>query len=279
MTGALAVTVGGTERWLVEELSDGTYRVTRGTGAEVSAAAGVGFNVTGTWDDKEYGAEASASAGGGVSFGEGEVYNLPNEQAVQDLMYAHYADIALDTVVGDEDYEIPLTGWHVPNPIRWGSDQVTDLAGVPDLPESDETYYEGGASASAQASATLIAANADANVGVQALLGTKVGKDGSTTTYYSALVSGGINAGTWGGDGKGETVYAEAAASGQVDAGISIDRDAAGEVTSISVVYGYQGRPTPGRTPPTRGRATRRRSPFPWRRPPTGRSRPTSSTR
>lgn len=243
----VAVMVGGSESWYVEGLSDGTYRVTRGTGGSVGVEGGAGFSLTATWADEEFGAEAGAWAGADGVFNGGEVYLLPTRDAVDELMSAHSADIAKDVAVGGES--IPLLWWEAPNPVRWATDQVTDVAGVPNLPEPSETYYEGGVSAEASASATLIAANAQAGVGVQGLLGVRQGVDGTSTTYYAATLSAEASVGLRGGDGRGEIVQATAGASGELDTVIEIDRDKDGNVTAVVMKYAATGTAYAGENP------------------------------
>lgn len=245
----IAVMVGGGESWYVESLSDGTYRVTRGTGGSVGVEGGAGFSLTGTWADETYGLEAGAWASADGVFNEGEVYLLPTQEAVDELMSAHMADVAKDVAVGDESIGVPVLGWDVPNPVRWATDQVTDLAGVPSLPGPSETYYEGGVSAEASASATIIGANAQAGVGVQGMLGVRQGTDGTTTTYYAATLSGGVSTGVRGGDGLGNSVYATAAASGELEGVIEIDRDKDGNVTAVVVKYAAEGTAYAGEDP------------------------------
>lgn len=237
----VAIMGGGGERWLVEELSDGTFRVTRGTSASLGLEGGAGFSVTGSWEDRTYGVEAGASASVDGVFTAGEVYNLPSLAAVDEMLFAHYADIAKDQTVGGQTFGIPFTDVEVTNPIRWATDQVTDLAGMPSLPEADETYYEGGVSADAAASATWLMANAQASVGVQGVMGVREGSNGETTTYYAATFDGSIGAGTWGGASDGSTVYAEATAGGKVDGAIEVRRDGDGNVTAVTVRFGGQG--------------------------------------
>ena len=157
------------------------------------------------------------------AFNGGEVYLLPTRDAVDDLVAAHASDVAKDLVVGDES--VPILWWEAPNPVRWAADGLTDLAGVPSLPTPSETYYEGGVSAEASASATFIAANAQAGVGVQGLLGFREGADGTSTTYYAATFDGSVSAGVRGGDGKGDIVHATAGASGELDGVIEIERE------------------------------------------------------
>jgi hypothetical protein len=63
LEASFIVTVGTCEQFLVEELNNGQFRVTRGTGGKVGVGVGAGFDLSGTWDDKEYGAAATAGPG------------------------------------------------------------------------------------------------------------------------------------------------------------------------------------------------------------------------
>ena len=248
----VAITGGAGENWYVESLSDGTYRVTRGTSGSVGVEGGAGFSLTGAWADETFGLEAGAWASADGIFNGGEVYLLPTRDAVDDLVAAHASDVAKDLVVGDES--VPILWWEAPNPVRWAADGLTDLAGVPSLPTPSETYYEGGVSAEASASATFIAANAQAGVGVQGLLGFREGADGTSTTYYSATFDGSVSAGVRGGDGTGDIVQATAGASGELEGVIEIERDKDGEVTAVVVKYAATGTAYAGEDPSDDGK-------------------------
>jgi hypothetical protein len=136
---------------------------------------------------------------------------------------AHAEDVAKDTVIGDS------------GPVRWLVDGAGDLLGVSeDLPKPDEVYIEGGVSANASAEVTYLAANAQAGVGVEELLGIRQGTDGTSTTYYKASVDGNISAGTWAGDEQtGKTVYAKAGLEGKAEAIVEVERDAKGNITAV----------------------------------------------
>jgi hypothetical protein len=105
-----------------------------------------------------------------------------------------------------------------------------------DFPPSDEVYIEGDVVADAKAQATLLMANAQAGVGVSALLGIRKGADGTSTTYYKASVDGNISAGTWAGDEQtGETVYAKAGLEGAAEGIVEVERDSKGNITAVRV--------------------------------------------
>lgn len=227
---SFVITLGKNESLLVEELSNGQYRVTRSNGSNVGATAGVGFNVSGTWDDKTGGLALGAGAGVEAQFSKGEVYYAESPSDVDDLVEAHYWDVNKDMLVGEEE---GLFG--IPNPVRWATDEVLDMTGANhEMPDSSETFYEGGFSVNAAAQATLIAANAEAGVGVQEVMGMSKADDGSTTTYLKAKISGKAMAGTFASDEQtAATVYAKAGAEGSVEAIIEVERDADGEVTGL----------------------------------------------
>lgn len=216
------VSAGTGEQWLVEKLSDGRYRVTRGTQGSAGVAAGVGLTVQGVWDDKQYGLAAAAGAAAKISFKGGEVYYASDDDGVAELLSQHAADVAKDNTVGDN------------GPVRWALDGIEDLAGGnTQLPEPDERYVEGGYSLSADAKATWLVAGGKASVGETMVLGARVGKDGTSTEYISATVSGEVAAGTWGGADDGSTQYAQLKAQGSVQAVVEIERNSDGDVTAV----------------------------------------------
>ena len=56
------VTFSTGEQWQVDQLSDGTFRVTRGTSNGVGAEVGIGFNVSATANGNDYGGALQAQA-------------------------------------------------------------------------------------------------------------------------------------------------------------------------------------------------------------------------
>jgi hypothetical protein len=216
------VSAGTGEHYLVEELSDGRYRITRGTQDSVGAAAGVGLTVQGVWDDKAYGVTAAAGVAGKVTFKEGEVYYVASEDAAEELLTKHRVDVAKDNTVGSS------------GPLRWVADGIESVfGGDSKLPDPDERYIEGGVTLSGDAKATWLASGGKAAVGVTQVLGARVGKDGSTTEYLSATVSGEVGAGTWAGADDGSYMYAELKAQGSVQTVIELERDKEGTVTAV----------------------------------------------
>lgn len=220
--GSFVATVGGGETWLVEKLSDGQYRVTRGTTGKVGVDVGVGLTIQATVDNNPYGAALAANAGAAATFSEGEVYYADDEDAVGRLLDQHLADVALDNTAGSS------------GPARWLADQGLGAVGADhELPDSAERYVEGGISLSADAKATLLYAGAAADVGVSQVLGYRIGADGGTTEYLQSTVSGGVGAGTWSGADDGSYQYSQISAQGSVQAVVEVERDADGEVTGV----------------------------------------------
>lgn len=218
----LFVSAGTGEHWMVEQLSDGRYRVARGTQGNVGATAGVGLTVQGTWDDKPYGVTAAASASAKVGLKEGEVYYAGDEQAVADLLTQHAADVAKDNTVGGS------------GPVRWAVDGLEELfGGDTQLPEAQERFVSGGLALGADAKATWLAMGGKAGVGVTESLGARIGADGTTTEYLSSTVSGEVAAGTWAGADDGSYEYAQLKAQGSVQTVVELERDADGRVTAV----------------------------------------------
>ena len=218
----LFVSASTGENWQVEELSDGRFRVTRGGNEGVGAEAGVGLTAQVTWDDKPYGVTGSAEATAELQLKQGEVYYAEDEDAVAQLLRQHAVDVAEDHTVGSS------------GPLRWAVDGLQDLVGSDTrLPEPSERYVEGGVALGADAKAALVYLGGDAEVGLTQVLGARIGRDGTTTEYLSATVSGEVGAGTWGAADDGSTVYAQLKAGGSVQTVVEIERAADGTVTAV----------------------------------------------
>ena len=148
------------------------------------------------------------------------VWDPKDQKVVDALLKQHGIDVAADNVVGN-------------GPIRWDVDGLADLAGLDDyqLPDPQETYYEGGISA--QANATGLFAGAKAGVGASTVLGVKVRRDGSTVEYLASTVSGEVAAGTWAGASDGTVQYAQGKTQSSVKQVIELERDDTGNVTAV----------------------------------------------
>jgi hypothetical protein len=228
-TGAVeatvVVTVGASEKILVEHLNNGTFRVTRGTGDKIGFGVGAGANLTATWDGKTFGGAAAADASVAAEFSEGEVYYANTIDGVKNLTRAHTESVAKDAILGG-------SGLGVFRPLV---DKVEKLVGVGNLlPSPDEVYIEGGVSGELKAQATGLMANAQAGLGAKGVLGTRQGADGTSTTYIQASTDANITAGTWAGDEQtNQTIYAKAGLEGRAEGIVEVERDAKGNITSV----------------------------------------------
>ena len=217
----LVFTASDGRRIEVQKLSNGEYRVTvtdtGGAGAEV----GVGGGLTVTVNDTTFGGSATAQAGGYIDIKQGDVY-YADQDGIGDLMDALLQDQVKDTVVGDS------------GPVRWLTDKATDLVGIGnDLPEPDETYAEGGISLNASAEATALTDNANAGVSAAEMLGVRTNRNGSTTVYLKATVSGRAGLQSLGVDTEGNPQFQGARLDGQLEVVTAVTFDSDGNMTSV----------------------------------------------
>lgn len=172
------VTMENGRQFQIEELSDGTFRMTVGRSEGAGLAVGVGGGGSLTIADRTVGAEAVAGAGAGLTLTEGEVFHAQDADELRDLVEAHMADAAKDELVAES------------GPVRWLTDQVTERTGLTKaLPEPDAEFHEGGFSVNASAQAAGLG-KADAGVSAAQALGYREAADGSKTFYMSTEVSG-----------------------------------------------------------------------------------------
>ena len=186
------VTFSTGEQWQVDQLSDGTFRVTRGTSNGVGAEVGIGFNVSATVNGNDYGGALQAQAAAEATFGGGEVYSAHNQDELDDLLLAHAQDVTEDMVIGDS------------GGVRWLIDKAEGVVGVDHpLPTPDAHFVEGGISMGADAQATFLVASADVGVGISEVLGYQTKRDGSTTEYFAGTLDAHGQASILGGEEHG----------------------------------------------------------------------------
>ncbi len=234
VTGAFVVSVTVGKQLLVEELSDGTFRVTEVDLGKVGVGVGPGIDVSVTLDGKKYGAVAIATADALLAGQTGRSWDAQDQDEVNDILRGLVAEQVLDSVAPDlpGPSDIPLVGGlpiikdidGPPNPTRLLLEQL-----IGDLREPDSTFVEGGLEGNAAASISGITAGAggEANLGVY--LGAKQTKDGYTA-YYRGKVGASAFA-TLNADD------ASAGASGEALFAINLDED--GTPVSVSVTAGY----------------------------------------
>jgi hypothetical protein len=222
---SFVVTLSNGEKFQVDQMSDGTYRVTRGTSEGVGVDAGVGFDVTATVDGSSYGAAASAGVGAKATFGAGQVYYATSMDDVNKLLAAHWQDVVEGETVGNS------------GPLHWLVNKGLGLFGDDhELPSPDAVYVEGGISLSADAKASLATASASGEAGATAILGYEKFKNGTTQEYYSANLSGSAQASILGSSEDGSSLSrAQAEAGGNAEGDIEIDRDKNGTITAVKI--------------------------------------------
>lgn len=224
-TVSVSFIVTGSEgqKYQVDQLSDGTYRVTDTSEGGASIGVGVGFDISGTWNNDKYGASAAANAHVGVQFNAGNVYTAKNNGDLQNLMGALLQNDVEDHVIGG-------------GPVRWLTDGVLSLTGnKKNPPPPTSVFVQGGVEAGAAANATALYDGAAANVSVAEGLGYQKNTDGTTITYYQAQTSGSAQAQMLYGDDTNAIKQAKANANGSASLLTQVTRDKNGKITSVTV--------------------------------------------
>ncbi len=222
------VTLENGRQFQVEQLSDGTYRLTFSKGEGAGVELGVGGGTSLTVADRTVGNQASADVGAGLSITEGEVYHAEDEAELREVVEAHIADVAKDELVAES------------GPVRWLTDKVTDGTGLTKpLPEADETFYEGGFSVNASAQAASLG-KANAGVSTAQALGYRESKDGSKTFYLSSEVSGEAGLQTLGVDTEGID-FTGGAINGSMEMVTAVTVDPDGQVSSVDATVTASG--------------------------------------
>ncbi|MCC2320410.1 hypothetical protein [Cellulomonas xiejunii] len=222
---------GANGDWLIEELGDGTYRMTRGAGLEGGASVGIGFDVSVTGDGHRYGAGLGAGASASAHLTGGEVHHVATLEDAEALLAAKNVATAKDVVVGPA------------GPSRWVVDQLHDAFGDTSQERvvPDETYYAAGAGGEASGVLNAFLGGASAQASIDQTLGTRIRKDGSWTVYFksAAGISGDLQ-GLSPGDAPGQTgQYAELSGRLEGEYVLEVEYDKAGVPTSMTVRSSY----------------------------------------
>ncbi|RYY51761.1 MAG: hypothetical protein EON53_00315 [Actinomycetales bacterium] len=233
VTGSFIVTVAVGKELLVEELSDGTYRVSEVDLGKVGIGVGPGIDVSVTLDGKKYGAVASATAEALLAGRTGRTWYADDEAGVDDILNGLLADQIKDSVApeipGPADVpginKIPILGdiEGPPNPLNSLLDQFVD--GVPD---ADEEFVEGGIEGNASASASNIVVGAGVRVEAGAYLGAKTTPDGYVAYYRSSVK----------GDAFGTFTGVDASATASGDGLYALNMDKDGKPQSVTLTMG-----------------------------------------
>lgn len=171
----------------VEELSDGSFRVSREGSAGLGGQVDTGAGVTVTVDGTTVGGSAQASASALLAAGGGATWVVDANEKDQLVNYLK-DERNWDTVQGVLGAAGPagtVAGW-VGDAGRslwnWATDAYSP-------PAPDEIYGYGGIEGNAGASASGLVQNADASVSTSTVLGTRIDTStGATTVYYEGQI-------------------------------------------------------------------------------------------
>lgn len=210
------VTVKRGYSFLIEELSDGSFRVTRVNSVGVGTGVGPGIDVSLTIDGQKYGVTAIASAEAMLALKVGETWTADDEDGANDIIRDVIADDIVDEVAPDGPFGIP-------NPVNR---LIKAIIGEPGDPS--ESFIEGGLEGNAEATLSGITASAGATVKASAYLGAKETADGYVA-YFRTSASGEAYAAVIGSD-------ASATAGGEILTELAFDKD--GKPTSIRMTTG-----------------------------------------
>lgn len=230
VSASALLTGGANGDWLIEQLGDGTYRLTRGAGLEGGASVGIGFDVSVTGDGHRYGVGASAGAGAAATFKGGEVFHVTSLDEAKKVLTSRNVDTVKDAVVGDG------------GPGRWVVDKVHGIWGDTsnERRTPDEVYVAGGLKGEGSAVLNATLGNAGAQASVEQVLGVRTRPDGSSTAYFSSAASlSGDLQGIEPGPVPGRGTYAELSGRLEGEYVLEVDYDKNGKATALTVRSTY----------------------------------------
>lgn len=219
---AAVVVVGQTgEEWLIEQLGDGRYRLTRGSASGAGGTVGVGFKITGTYNDHAYGVSLGADATAIALGATGDVYYANNSEELQTIISQARTDAVLDRVTG---------GGIVRDVVDWAT-------GNDEVPTPDQTWYEVRGSGDAAAYASWLLVEAHAQGAVNAALGARINRGGSGTAYFKADLTAEVAGAMWASDeSTNATTRYLGKAQGTLGAVIEVDYDTSGQPRAMRLV-------------------------------------------
>ncbi|WP_128683262.1 hypothetical protein [Actinomyces qiguomingii] len=247
VSGTVIITVKGGGRIKVEEMSDGTYRVTQtgilSVGYELHSG---GISLSGTQDDRTVDLSKGGGPGGGAEFGaevnaSGEAsstYIVDSEEAKDELVA--YLQNQVDTGVATAVSPLWGATKHVWD-YMWDNDGARSYT----PPEPAERNYQIGTDGEVRGSASKGASGIEGSAGAASALGVTAHNDGTTTFYYAASanadVSGNISFSLPSDDWTASTDVANATAEGQLDNVIAVTVDKSGKPVSMSMTSSMSG--------------------------------------
>jgi len=222
----VVVTLEGGERWVIERLGDGTYRLTRAREGGLGIGVGVGFDVSVTNDNATYGVGAYADASVAVVVGGGESYLASSAEEARRILDHKRNDETKDLWFGDD------------NLLRDGADWLNEQLGGSNRYEQldpDEWFVEAGVEGDASAGVNALVVSGDAEAFLDMYLGRTSRKDGTSTDYLRADmgIGGGIQGHTV--TGAGYDLYKQFTLDGSMGAVMEVDRDAAGNPVAFRI--------------------------------------------
>jgi len=171
------VTLETGRQFVVEELSDGTYRVTAiGTGG-VGIGVGPGVDLSLTVNEDSYGVTAIANADVLLGYEGGETWYADSLDDANSILQGQVALEVADTLTGGSGL------------VSTGKDLLDTILGAtgnePTSSRPDEVFFQAGAEANAGAGVSAIILNMGAKGAADAYLGLRTTPDGFTA-YYEA---------------------------------------------------------------------------------------------
>lgn len=232
LEGSLGVSAGvvslGEGRFaLVEQLSDGTVRVTFGEDKSGGVNAGIGAEAGVVIDGTRWGSGAWLAGDILATMSTGNVYYADDMDTALEILQQEAASTVKDNVMGP--------GGPVRGAFDWLQDQASQV--VPFVPpatqhEPDEWFVEAGLEASGDARIMSLTGAAGVDAAIGGYVGTTMRRDGTSTAHFKVTAEGTASAHFLGN---------EAAASGQIDGIVEVDFDAHGNPVMFRLRQGYVG--------------------------------------
>jgi hypothetical protein len=216
--GITFIDLGGNRGFIVEERSDGTFKVTRVQGGDVQATAGAGASTSFTIADNDFGGGASASISGGVVFQAGEEWIVDSQGAVDDLTTAENWSRVEDVLAAGNPFGSILKG-------------ARDLFNIgPQFPPPTTVYVAGGLTGEGSAYAGAGSATAQASGAASRMLGySHDNRNGNNTFYFETTVEGSAAA-----EAAGIIDQVGANLDGEMKVKTSVTVDSDGNIVSVS---------------------------------------------